>query len=325
MSQLVDILSRKLNKFRQGSSAQAKALCPFHQETVPSFSVNMDSGVFYCHGCQASGSVKTLLKHLGYPYASLDSLVSSLQLESPQRRARGIVGKTKELPDYLLGAYDKCPVSLLDDGFDKNLLKLHEIGFDEENLRITFPMRDVRGNLIAVSGRTVTNSWAKYKFYEYREEFPDYILRPHEHLWGEDKLAAREDSDTPVERIILCEGFKAALWVIQNGYFALALAGTRIYDEQIRTLSRFYAHVTLFLDNDEAGIKGTDKAIEKLISQVPKLDVVEYPDDAEGPDEEDERTQADDFSEDELKEMVDNPILPILWRINVKKKGKYYG
>jgi DNA primase len=32
-------------------------VCPFHQETKPSFSVNEQEGFFYCFGCQASGDV----------------------------------------------------------------------------------------------------------------------------------------------------------------------------------------------------------------------------------------------------------------------------
>jgi DNA primase len=34
-----------------------KALCPFHEEKSPSFSVNEEKGVFYCFGCGAGGDV----------------------------------------------------------------------------------------------------------------------------------------------------------------------------------------------------------------------------------------------------------------------------
>ena len=32
-------------------------LCPFHEEKTPSFTVNEEKQVFYCHGCHVGGDV----------------------------------------------------------------------------------------------------------------------------------------------------------------------------------------------------------------------------------------------------------------------------
>lgn len=40
-----------------GTGNTRMALCPFHNEKTPSFSVNVDKGVFYCFGCLAAGSI----------------------------------------------------------------------------------------------------------------------------------------------------------------------------------------------------------------------------------------------------------------------------
>jgi DNA primase len=46
------------------SGATLKALCPFHQEKTPSFTVNRDKGVFYCFGCGVGGdAVKFVQLH----------------------------------------------------------------------------------------------------------------------------------------------------------------------------------------------------------------------------------------------------------------------
>ncbi len=56
----------------QQRGANAKGLCPFHQEKTPSFTVNPAKGLFYCFGCQASGNViRFLMQHdnLTFPEA----------------------------------------------------------------------------------------------------------------------------------------------------------------------------------------------------------------------------------------------------------------
>ena len=41
---------------------QNKALCPFHDENKPSFTVNPDGQFFYCFGCDLGGDVFTFLE-----------------------------------------------------------------------------------------------------------------------------------------------------------------------------------------------------------------------------------------------------------------------
>lgn len=49
--------SSKLDDFKVSSSGQAKALCPFHDDTNPSLSVNTNTGQFNCFGCDKKGSI----------------------------------------------------------------------------------------------------------------------------------------------------------------------------------------------------------------------------------------------------------------------------
>jgi len=37
--------------------AQQKVLCPFHSDTNASLSINLDKGVYFCHGCGKKGDI----------------------------------------------------------------------------------------------------------------------------------------------------------------------------------------------------------------------------------------------------------------------------
>ena len=52
---IVSVLSRYVSLRRRGKEYFAR--CPFHADKNPSFSVNEDKGVFYCHGCGVKGDV----------------------------------------------------------------------------------------------------------------------------------------------------------------------------------------------------------------------------------------------------------------------------
>lgn len=52
---IVDIVRRYVELKRNGP--RWLGLCPFHQESTASFSVNEDQGMFYCFGCHASGDI----------------------------------------------------------------------------------------------------------------------------------------------------------------------------------------------------------------------------------------------------------------------------
>jgi DNA primase len=51
---LSDIIGRH-TQLKKRAPSELKGLCPFHDERSPSFEVNDAKGLFFCHGCRASG------------------------------------------------------------------------------------------------------------------------------------------------------------------------------------------------------------------------------------------------------------------------------
>ena len=52
---LSDVIGRRVRLIRKGR--EHGALCPFHNEKTPSFTVSDDKGFFHCFGCGAHGDV----------------------------------------------------------------------------------------------------------------------------------------------------------------------------------------------------------------------------------------------------------------------------
>jgi len=54
---------------KPSGAGRFKALCPFHHEKTPSFTVNRDRQMYYCFGCQKHGDAITFLsEHDGMPF-----------------------------------------------------------------------------------------------------------------------------------------------------------------------------------------------------------------------------------------------------------------
>ena len=67
---IVEVIGSYFPLKRAGASF--KALCPFHQEKTPSFTVSPQRQTFHCFGCGAGGSVFRFVmdyEHLDFPAA----------------------------------------------------------------------------------------------------------------------------------------------------------------------------------------------------------------------------------------------------------------
>ena len=134
---------------------------------------------------------------------------------------------------------------------------------------------------MGISGRSVTGDYPRYKIYkdEFREIVSNYELKKGRILWGLDRFYfSRMQAQSKVDKpVIVCEGFKAAMWVAQNGYpDVVALLGVHCSDEQQILLSRICNEVILFLDNDEAGRKAM-WSIARRLSRSLTTYLVQYP------------------------------------------------
>ena len=98
-----DILPNVMARLGQGRKQgdEFVCCCPFHEERNPSFSLNMEKGVYYCFGCGASGSLSKLANQFGIESGHIRP---TLKLKSkklqPWQRAKRIEVAFDTLEDW---------------------------------------------------------------------------------------------------------------------------------------------------------------------------------------------------------------------------------
>src|SRR5919108_2655470 len=60
---IVDVASEYM-QVKKAGSGRFKALCPFHQEKTPSFSIDVGKNLWHCFGCGKGGDVIALVQEL---------------------------------------------------------------------------------------------------------------------------------------------------------------------------------------------------------------------------------------------------------------------
>lgn len=280
---------------RMAGPTNAIMRCPFHNDNSPSFAMNTQNGLYICYACGEKGTFYGFLLKVGltrdqirhHYNRTLKELRENLPPPPDPSNPGVVVHDTNaHIPGDILGIFHKCPEALLEEGFDEETLLHFEVGVDEIHSRITFPLRDLHGNLVGISGRDMTESSdMRYKVYkdEYRQwELPPYDTDKSNLLWNSHRVfpEVMKAANTPV---VIVEGFKANMWVWQAGVpLVVALMTKTMSWAQRWILQKMGGPYVLMLDNDDAGIEGTVTIGRELSKFSPQVSIVEY--DARQPD-----------------------------------------
>lgn len=292
---ILDLAHELLRRVKPTGNEDIMALCPFHtksdgtEEKHPSFSMNIYSGLWYCHSCHCRGNLYTFLRDLGVSRGDIQlrygDVIDAAQAYAPKKPdpLNPIEPVASEpLDEAFLGLFDYCPQGLLDEGYDQETLRKFDIGFDEKHMRITFPLRDLRGRLVGISGRSVINATPRYKVYDY--EYKDFGLpmRKTEKralLYNAHTILPQFafETDPSARYVVVTEGFKSTLRVFQAGvHNVTGILGSYMSNEQQWVLERLGCPILLMLDKNDAGRKGQLDAGKRLLKTCPRVYVVDY-------------------------------------------------
>ena len=129
--------------------------------------------------------------------------------------------------------------------------------YDRFRNRVMYPIINLRGNVIAFSGRKNPNDEKAAKFINTSDTL---LYKKGQNLFGIN--FAKNDC---LERIILVEGNMDVITMHQAGFTnTVGSLGTALSVEQAKLLSRYTKEIVVLLDSDEAGQKAVMSALDKM-------------------------------------------------------------
>src|SRR6185369_13387250 len=136
--------------------------------------------------------------------------------------------------------------------------------YDAMRDRLTIPIRDERGQVLAFGGRRMTDGPdAPPAKYVNTRETP--VFSKGRVLFGIDRA---KEAVLKQERIVLVEGYLDVILAHQGGLdVAVAALGTAVTPDHARRLRQLAPRALLFLDGDEAGKRAAERAVPLLLAQ----------------------------------------------------------
>jgi DNA primase len=274
---------------RKGNQHQGFCPLPNHngKKNSPSFSAQLEKGIFQCFGCGAKGNVLEFaaLMEKADPKdgAALHKVAAELQKRFCPETGAVAAAETKkavakkpektepkdELPvvinpplGFELKDLDAEHPYLLSRGFTPETIKHFGLGFCSRGLlkdRVAIPLHDVAGALVGYAGRvvddaTITEDNPRYRFPGKRErDGTVFEFRKALFLYNGFRLKA------PVDDLIVIEGFTSVWWLHQNGLpDVVATMGADCSEKQaelIVSLVKPAGRVWIAPDGDAAGLR----------------------------------------------------------------------
>jgi len=286
-----EVLAHYGIQLKPARGGELLGLCPFHEDTKPSFRVNVEKKVFHCFGCDAKGNVLDFVaRKEGVTIKKAAELVSEWfgvgkrETASPSRdlspseslkKAETVPAEPLEPNKPLTFTLKLEPDHpyLRQRGIEPEVAQHFGIGFCSRGLmkdRIAIPIHDAEGQLVAYAGRWVGGDLPegeeKYKLPPgFKKSLVLYNLH---RVKGERSL-------------VVVEGFFSVMRLHKLGVPAVALMGRSLSQEQEKLLVESGVKaLTLMLDGDPPGREAQAGLLQRLARRF-SVRAVDLPEGAE--------------------------------------------
>lgn len=147
--------------------------------------------------------------------------------------------------------------------------------YDRFRDRVMFPIRDVRGQVIAFGGRIMPESPYAARAPKYYNSAETPLFSKSDVLYGID-LARHAAASAGYLAVV--EGYTDVMMAHQCGFQnVVATMGTALNSRHVDQLKRTVSKVVLVYDADAGGLSGVDRALETFFSQDVELAVTTLP------------------------------------------------
>ena len=292
------VLSTTTGKLR---GTKGMALCPFHGEKTASMSFTDVENLFHCFGCKMGGdiykyvqeihnlefqdAVELVAEKYGFKLTYTETSQTNdfknfqqkINLIDEHFKKMMDSEKSKKAKAYLTSRkfneqdLKKYDISFIDSNIedfqkfcDKNKISdfdLKKLGFISSNNnflfknRIMFPILNFRSETIAYGGRALEDFGPKYL-----NSSDSVLYKKNRNLYFTKEFIS---SVKKKGYAFLVEGYFDVLSLNQLGYSNSASpSGTALTIQQLDAVSRYTNKILLCFDNDEAGLKATERVLE---------------------------------------------------------------
>lgn len=262
---------------------ELKSQCPWPerhlsgQDTNPSFTVNLGTGVYFCNSCGSKGNIHTFYmetRHVDKQEAWF-ALGDGLGFERPtdvdSRPAIDPALPVKYHSDLMSSTGVIRDVLREKRGITDMTLDRFLIGWDGD--RITIPIYDEFSDLVNIR----RYKWNSYEDSTKMINYEDQVGN----AYGEDRVYGIEHLyDDSCRALIWCEGEWDRLICEQNGFPACtATAGAGNFRTEWFKLLAQKDRVYICYDNDDAGKRATEYMVDNLRGSKVKILTVQWPKD----------------------------------------------
>ncbi len=292
------ILATTSGKLR---GTKGMALCPFHGEKTASMSFTDVENLFHCFGCKEGGDIFKYVQEINnlefqdaiefvaekygfkltYTQTSDNSdfkvyqekidLINNYFLDTMKsnisKNAKAYLQKRK-YDNIDIEKYSISFISKDEESFNKFCKKneitkndLQRLGFISSNgnmlfkNRIMFPILSFRNNIIAFGGRAIDDFGPKYL-----NSSDSVLYKKNRNLYFTNEFITATKKKGYA---FIVEGYFDVLSLNKLGYANSASpSGTALTYQQLESVSKYTSKILICFDNDEAGLKATERVLE---------------------------------------------------------------